>query len=203
MHLAQLKAELASPDFLLWINDDVNLFSDSILRLLHEYYSQPDSIVLGAMRSERGETTYSGFRMRSSRPGDLELIEPTTTSQEVDTINGNLVLVPSSAYEALGTIDPRFSHGYGDWDYGLRARAFNINLILAPEYFGICERNPREGTWLDNSLSRRTRVDLLLSRKGLPIGSQARFARKHGGALWPVYVTATYLRAFGKIVVGR
>lgn len=37
-------------------------------------------------------------------------------------MNGNCVFIPSEIVNAIGNLDPIFSHAMGDIDYGLRAQ---------------------------------------------------------------------------------
>jgi hypothetical protein len=39
----------------------------------------------------------------------------------------------------------------------------------------------------------------LASKKYLPIRSQIRFCKRHGGVEWPIYVIAPYVRAILKL----
>ncbi len=48
--------------------------------------------------------------------------------------------------------------------------------------------------WAEASLSLVERYRLMLGRKGIPFGSNARYLRRHGGRLWPVYFWATYVK---------
>ena len=205
MALAQQTASSADPDFVVWLNNDVVLSPDAIVRLLATYESQQSpTIVVGAMMSPAtGLTSYSGFRQVSSRPGHLRMIVPTDEPQLVDTLNGNLVLIPREIYATVGVVDDTFSHAYGDLDYGLRARRSGYSVVLAAGYFGECDRNPVDGTWEDTSLHKRARLNLLLSRKGLPIVSHVRFVKRYSPILWPAFVAVTYVKRCAKIAVGR
>lgn len=205
MALAQQTASSADPDFVVWLNNDVVLSHDAMDRLLATYHSQQrPAIVVGAMMSPAtGLTSYSGFRQVSSRPGHLRMIVPTDKPQLADTLNGNLVLIPREIYATVGVVDDNFSHAYGDLDYGLRARRAGYSVILAAGYFGECDRNPVDGTWEDTSLRKRARLNLLLSRKGLPLGSHLRFVRRYSPILWPVFVVVTYVKRCARIAVGR
>jgi GT2 family glycosyltransferase len=194
-----------APDYVLWLNDDTELEPDALIRLLdvarrpgHEDAAGP--IVVGALRSRRtGATTYSGATRLSKRPRNIRVVDPTSKPQKIDTFNGNIVLVPHSAFALIGGPDPVFVHGNGDHDYGYRARAAGVPCLLAPGYLGWCERNSPRGTWRDPALPTTRRIRLLLGPKGLPLRSQISFSRRHGGFLWPVWVTGGYINAFREI----
>ncbi|MGO4859424.1 glycosyltransferase family 2 protein [Arthrobacter sp. 2MCAF14] len=205
MAAAQRFAINSDPDWLLWLNDDVELDPDAISRLLSVARKQSRaSIVVGAMMSRSSSTTtYSGMLKTAPWPGGLTMVEPTDSPQIIDAFHGNFVLVPREIYNLLGTIDDRFAHAYGDIDYGLRTKRAGYVSILAPNHFGFCESNPKDGSWMDAELSFVGRVKLLFSRKGYPFRSHVLFNRKHGGLLWPVFLAASYLKAFSKILKSK
>lgn len=206
MALAEEHARRDSPDFLLWANDDVLLDDDAFARLAAEAAERsPDDefIRVGAMRAAGGAISYSGLRLRGRRPGAYTVIDPAGGSRAIDSFHGNLVLVSRGAYRRTGGIDARYSHAYGDLDYGLRARAAGVNLRLMPGTFGVCELNSIAGTWQDPTLGRARRVGLLLHRKAFPWRDHLRYSLRHGGRLGPLYFLATYLNSVRRIVTGR
>ena len=127
------------------------------------------------------------------------LVAPTDTPQVCDTMNGNVVLIPRSVYSVVGNMDHRFTHGGGDTDYGLRARSAGCQVYLALGHVGACSVNPRAGTFRDETLSRRERLRLVASPKGLPVSEWAALCRRHGGPLWPALALSPYVR----ILAGR
>jgi len=206
MRLAFTRAVPARPDYLLWLNDDVVLDADALERLLTTYAGlcakrQPLSVVVGSTRDpQTGVTTYGGVRRTSRlRRMAFALVTPTDTPQACDTMNGNVVLIPRSVYSVVGNMDERFTHGGGDTDYGLRARWTGCQVFVAPGHVGACSANPRVGTFRDETLSRRERLHLVASPKGLPVAEWAALCRRHGGPLWPALALSPYVR----IMAGR
>jgi GT2 family glycosyltransferase len=201
MRLAFRRAVPENPDYLLWLNDDVVVERDALERLLVTYArlcaeGQPRSIVAGSTRDPlTGTTTYGGVR-RASRLRRMAFaqVAPTDAPQSCDTMNGNVVLVPRSVYSVVGNIDERFTHAMGDIDYGLRARSAGCQVFLAPGHVGTCSGNPRAGTYLDGTLSRRERLRRVASPKVLPFAEWAALCRRHGGRLWPALALSPYVR---------
>lgn len=195
MRVAFAHAHAQRHDAYLWLNDDTLLDEDAVGRLEATWGGKPPSessaIVVGATRDPvTGAVTYGGVR----RPDGLrrlrwDRVEPGDAPRPVETMNGNCVLVPSPVADAVGNLDPQFSHGMGDYDYGLRARRKGFAVVLAPGTVGTCEVNPRRelgtiGTsWRD-----------AVSVKGLPPREWAAFARRWAGPAWPVYFASPYLR---------
>lgn len=192
-----------NPDYLVWLNDDVDLTGDALATLLGTARERPRAIVAGALHDGTGQTTYTGYRRVGRRPRGVLPVRPSGRPADVDSFNGNVVLVPRSVYEVLGPVDARLRHTYADHDYGLRAARLGFRSVLADRHVGTCRRNGTAGTWQDPSIPRRRRCRMLLGVKGLPPGPHIRYSARHGGPEWPVYVLACYGRAFGAIAVRR
>lgn len=188
------------PRFLLWLNDDVELDADALPRLIAAS-DGASRIVVGALRDPHGErVTYGGVRRCSRwRPLRFLLLQASTQPIACDTFNGNCVLIPTAAAKRIGRLDPLFSHGMGDYDYGLRAAQTGITAVVAPGTIGTCRRNQATGTWLDPQAPLHLRWRSLLSRKGLPPWDWLRFAWRHGGPAGLLVWAWTY----AKVVLPR
>ena len=198
MALADRHASARDPDYFLWLNDDVIMDSNGLVRMLEVSGMWARSfIVVGAVRDPvTGDLTYSGVRRRGLglHPLRVELVDPENQPVVVPMFNGNVVLVPREVRRVIGAIDGTFAHGLADFDYGLRAAKAGIPSVLAPGTVGICTRRVPSAPWLSADLTLRTRIDFLLGPKGFPPGSAARYLRRHGGLLWPVFWAAPYVR---------
>jgi len=196
MALAERHALSRSPDYLLWLNDDVVLDAGALDRLLTVAEENGATrIVVGAVRDpDTGALTYSGVQMHRFRPLRFELVEPAAEPVAVGTFHGNVVLVPRAVSSIVGPIDGQFSHAAADFDYGLRATKAGIVSLVVPGVVGMCSRGEQPVPWLDHSISVRKRVSFLLGRKGLPPRSAARYLRRHGGRSWPLFWLSPYLR---------
>jgi GT2 family glycosyltransferase len=203
MALAQRVAVRGNPDYLLWLNDDIELEPRALSVLLDIARRAPSPcIVTGAMRRSAGEISYSGL-IRNRIRTRLDYVPPSDQPQRIHAFHGNLVLVPREIYQRIGGVEPGFKHAYGDLDYGLRATEQGFGCLLAPGYLGVCEPNNREGTWLDPALPRIDRIRLMLHVKGRPLGPHLLFLRRHGGALWPAWAALSYARSISKILRRR
>ena len=195
MQLAERHATHEHPDFLLWLNDDVALDPGAIDLLLTTARARPKTIVVGGLVDlDSGIVTYSGVRRSWWHPLRTRLVEPGPAPREADTFNGNVVLVPRAVYQRVGPIDGGFSHGQADFDYGFRARRAGFGIVVAPGKAGTCSRGSETGTFADTSLPLRRRWQLMQSATGLPMRSHARYLRRHGGWLWPVFWAAPYVK---------
>lgn len=188
----------------LWLNDDTMLQTDSISLLLsaRESTAPDETIVVGAISDpETGKTTYGGARYVSPRfrPFLCTMVNPGSQPQDVDVVNGNVVLIPDSIARRLGNLDPVFEHGMGDTDYSMRAGKLGIRILLTAGYVGVCSRNSLKGTHRDRALPLQQRLRQIFSRKGLPWRSWLTMCWRHGGVLWPMH----FMWGYAKVILGR
>lgn len=208
MHRAMVLGAAQDPDFLLLLNDDTMLYPQAlqVMRGCLPPATDPRlALVVGS--TQDGVThrhSYGGERTRApGRPLSFVLVPPTGQCQEVQTFNGNVVLLPRAVVQKVGLLDPVFEHAMGDIDYGLRARKLGVRLLLAPGFQGACSNNPVVGSFNDASLPLRKRWLHLLGRKGLPWRSWLVLTRRHGGWRWPAYFAWPYVRVLLEGVRGR
>jgi GT2 family glycosyltransferase len=196
MAVAEAEARRAArPDFLLWLNDDVKLAPDALTTLLdcHARTEGTPRLIAGAVCDPvTGRTTYGGVARVDWHPLRYRLVEPRSEPVRVDTVNGNVLLVPSSTYELLGSIDGVFVQSYADLDYGLRLGRLGGVAWLAPGHVGTCPRNESRHREDRAGLPWRARWSWLLGPKGMPPRSHLRYLRRHGGPAWPVIAALPY-----------
>jgi GT2 family glycosyltransferase len=180
----------------LWLNDDTRLDEHALAELLAterlvRALGDP-AIVVGAVRDpETGELTYGGVERRSRwRPLRFSLVPPGGTPKRVETMNGNVVLLSAEVVDRVGLLDPGFSHGMGDYDYGLRANRTGVEVWMASGTVGVCARNAPARA----HRSLREELERLRHVKALPPGEWFRFARRWAGPLWPLYGISPYIR---------
>jgi GT2 family glycosyltransferase len=195
MRLAWEQAAPDDPDFYLWLNDDTHLFPGALVAMLSTWSAagRPDTIVIGSCSDPAtGQRTYGGQWRASGHPTDLRPVYPGTSAIPCDTFQSNLLLVPRAVFKRIGMLD-NFSHAIGDTDYGYRAWKAGCQCLIAPGYLAACPANPSPTYWFKGP-SRRERWRLMNGRKGLPFRDWLRFARRHGGPLWPKYWVRPYVR---------
>ena len=192
-------------DFYLWLNDDVVLEASAIARLLAAARDLTGSsaaplVIGGAVRdSQTLAFSYGGIRLRHSSGSPLRFVavEPLPDQmRDCDTLHGNVVLIPRATAAIVGSIGPAFIHTLGDLDYGLRVRGAGGQVVLAPGFVGFCDANPGAQRWFDPATPVRDRWRLLRNPLGFPLRPWFRFARAHGGPVWPVFALAPLWRLF-------
>jgi GT2 family glycosyltransferase len=196
MSVADQAAITHRPDLLLWLNDDVELADGAIAMLLDSALeTRQMAIVVGtAVDPDSKMATYGGY-VRLDRPLNLELVQPNGQLRRVDTMNGNVVLVPLAVRDRVGPLDMRFQHNMSDMDYGFRARKAGVEVVVSPRVVGTCGKNPEKSTWSDPTVPLGQRLRAVVSVKGLPPRQWLRFTVRHTGWWWPRYFIGPYLRA--------
>jgi GT2 family glycosyltransferase len=207
MRVALAHAYPTDPDLYLWLNDDVELDPDALATLLaaHDELSATRSapcIVVGSTRDpSSGLVTYGGVvRPDRRRPLLHERVEPSDRPLEVETMNGNCVLIPREVVARIGNLAAAYTHGMGDYDYGHRANRAGAEVWIAPGTIGTCSRNParRPAESFDEHRRRATSPT-----GGLPPSEWLTFARRWAGPLWPVYAASPYVRQFARWIRER
>lgn len=203
MRLAFAEALKDSYDYYLWLNDDTMLLPDAIEKLLSTHrrlidQSRPNSIVAGQIRDPvTGALTYGGVIRRSRWwPLKFTWLETNGEPQECHTMDGNCVFIPHGVAELVGNIDETFTHGTGDWDYGLRARKLGCSIWVVPGYVGTCHRNPASIHWMGTDLPLRERIKKINDPKCLPPGEYKVYVKRHAGPLWYLYWLYPYVYLF-------
>jgi GT2 family glycosyltransferase len=197
MHRAFAEAMNYDHDFYLWLNDDTNLFDNTIEILLTAFRGlqqkgENKAIVVGSTCDPVTQNLTYGGLCRSSRwhPLKFSRIQPGSALQPCETMNGNCVLIPRTVAHQVGNLDPQFSHRYGDIDYGLRARKAGFSLWIAPGYVGTCSLNQPK--------SAKAQAKQLQSPIGLPIKEQRVFAQRHAGLFWLFFMILPYIRIYSR-----
>lgn len=182
MRLAWSEAAKDNPDFYLWLNDDT-LMKEGALSCMMEtsLFLRDRAIIVGTAEDAEGKISYGGRRL-SGKIVTPDLVLPVPC----DTFNGNMVLVPYYAYKVLGNLEERYSHGFGDYDYGVRAAKAGIVRVVAPGILCECDRNPGVPKWRDSSYSLKERIQFLHSPKGRPPREQFLYDCRSKGAVFAV-----------------
>ena len=185
----------SSPSTVMWLNEDVILFPNSVETLLKVMEDNNADIVIGQTCSKDSEISYGGYKRRSNfLPLHFERILATTQPIVADTFNGNIVLISPQAVRTLGSFLPGYKHTLADIAYGLEATRKGLKALVAPGFSGICEPNTTVNSSLDVSSPRRSRIQALNKPHGIPIAQQLKFSIRYGGVLGVLYVFSTYLR---------
>ena len=125
MRLAWKTALQEDYDYYVWINDDVDMFHDAF-HIVFETLEKSTSVngttavIVGCFcEPNSGRHAYGGLAAKKTFWSlKTTNILPNGKMQQCDSFNGNLVLIPRSVVEAVGLLDGRYKHYFGDKDYG-------------------------------------------------------------------------------------
>jgi GT2 family glycosyltransferase len=195
MRLAwKIASETNDYDFYFWLNDDTILDSDGLLNLLKNYneatkQEQNEVIVTVACRTKIGTDIFS-YGGRDEKGAVL----PNGIPQVCKYINGNGVLVSRAIYKKLGNLSNDYTHGMGDFDYGLRALKDNFKCYTTATYLATCAPNEGIPGWCNPNLSIKKRWELLHSPRGLNIREYIKFRKKFWGIYWISFAIKAYAK---------
>lgn len=201
MRLAWSRAAQERFDFYLWLNDDLPLLPDAIVRLLAEYekhastYSGKLILVGKSLCPDTGDVTYGGY---AHAPGISRLSWRRLTKDEIfcDTMNGNCVLLPQRCVTDIGMLSGKYRHAFGDIDYGIRARRAGYVIIECAQHIGLQVQNFQLYSGARLSLSIKNVGRVFLDPKGVPIKEWWIFCRDNAGPLWLVNFATRYVKIF-------
>lgn len=195
MHLAwETAAATKDFDYYLWLNDDTILDPTSLLELIKTHaiatsFEQREVIITAACRSDINNDIFSyGGRNEEGS------VIPNGTLQSCKYINGNCVLVPKAVYKILGNLSEDYTHGIGDFDYGLRALQIGFKCFTTKDYIATCEPNSEIAGWCNPNLSLLKRWSLFHSPKGLNIREYNFFRKRFWGKKWIFFTVKAYFK---------
>lgn len=193
-------------DYYLWLNDDTQLLPhalEAMLRtsgLLQGWHEKPAIVVGTTVDAESGLPTYSGRSSRGwLRPFYFDLVVADSEPVECGTLNGNCALIPAEVAKRVGNLDTIFTHGIGDFDYGLRARKAGCSVWVNPGSVGFCRWN------LDRHIQSSKlseRLKSVVQPKKYPLKEWWIFCWRYGGPLKLLHWMRPYLRALSPRLFG-
>lgn len=181
-------------DYCMLFNDDVDFYNGAIDYLIKR--SDEESIMVGPTCDDSGNISYGGVVRTSAFRPSFNIIKGDDTGEtKCDTFNANCVLIPWNIFRGLGNIDDKYTHSLGDFDYGFSAKRSGITIRVVEKFVGVCCDNPTQGSWRDVTLTRKERITLKETPKGLPREEWFYYLKKNysiGTAI--VYSIIPYIR---------
>lgn len=162
-------------DFYLWLNDDCSVYPYLIARLTEASTSKDDNtIIVGATQSHNhSKQTYGGRLLTDCFP------KIDGTLAKIDYFNGNIVFIPRAVFKQLGNLDYYFTHRFGDYDYGMRAKKACIDMWQVGEYLGECDEHPSLDMWCNPEVPFSQRWKRLWQPNGMPPNEVFHFENQH------------------------
>ncbi len=195
MRLAWSSAvEKCTYDFFMWLNDDTNIYKDSINEMFNCYYkhlihNNNTPIVVGACsKNYKSEIFSYGLREND------KVLYPNGDLQSGNIMNGNFVLVPKKIFEKIGILSNSYTHSMGDIDYGLTSVNNGFVLITTRKFVASCKNDKKLPEWCDSSVSIKRRWRNLNSPKGLCIKEYKIFRKRFWPKSYFISIAKIYLR---------
>lgn len=184
MATAMKAAEKIRTDFFLMVNDDVDFDLDVLSVMLNDFERANDSLcaIVGSTHDSNGNHSYGGIHWNGKAIGEIsEHIVPNGELQLCEQTNWNCFMIPVGLYNLIGKIDDFYEHSAADYDYSNRITKAGYKIYVASKYIGCCNRNSKQNTWMDTSLSFKQRWQLLHKKTGIPFRSNWHYCRKYYG----------------------
>lgn len=185
-------AETKEFDFYLWVNDDTILDRDGLVKILNTYgeakiFEQNEVLITAACRAVLGKNNFSYGGRNEAGP-----VIPIGELQTCKYMNGNAVLIPQIIFKALGNLSNDYTHGMGDFDYGLRAAKNNFKCYTTKTYVATCPPNEGIPGWCNPENTLKKRWILLHSPLGLNIKEYNKFRKKFWKKKWMIFAIKAY-----------
>ncbi|WP_111308312.1 glycosyltransferase family 2 protein [Confluentibacter sediminis] len=186
-------------DFYVWLNDDTFIENDAITHLVSSYErfkkeNLSEAIIVGSCKNNETSTrfSYGGHT-------DKGIVIPNGKLQNVKYMNGNFVLVSKTVFHILGNLNKDYTHGMGDYDYGLRALEENIHVIISEKYVATCAINKGIPTWCNPNKKLKQRWSHFNSPLGLNIKEYKIFRKR----FWPKSYYKSIIKAYFKMLLPK
>jgi GT2 family glycosyltransferase len=178
-------------DYIIWVNDDVEINANALKQLALVLADHNETVLIGEFRDPLTNLiNYGGYLRQGRHPLKLRRAGNNREWDRIDAGNGNFVMYSNIIQQKTGGIDGRYQHGYADIDFLYRCKNLGFEVKLIPWEIGTCHSN------IHVSISGPiARLQSTLSTKNLPIKSQLRFMKRHGGKFWLIYSISPYLKA--------
>lgn len=189
-------------DYYLLLNDDTKLYPSLFENLFEteafsiKKYGRTGIYIGGTEDEKNGLLTYSGGKVRNVPFFSKKIIPPSGFPQICDVGTGNIMMVPRNVVEKIGIISKGYNHGFGDYDYTLKAKKQNIPVLIAPEILGHCEDDHQNPYNQLVSLNLRQRIAFAYSPNGLDLKSHLTFTKR----FFPFRVPFVWINGMLKIL---
>lgn len=187
-------------DYLLLLNDDVAFYPHVLERMAEKLADDENRVLAGAACGSDGKLSYGGVKKKSRFRPSFQIVMSEGERTLCDTFNANCVLLPWRIFTEAPVMDRHYRHSLGDFAYGLTLESMGYEIEAVDFFVGICDDNPADGTWRDPKVSRKRRIQMKESPKGLPAGEWFHFVRTYFGTVSAcIYTVLPYI----KIILGR
>ncbi|PZO22980.1 MAG: hypothetical protein DCF25_01655 [Leptolyngbya foveolarum] len=124
--------EVLKTDYIVWLNDDIVLSDDFIYQVLQHCKAPLKKVITGGIITDQQHPDWIVFGgvLASRLINDLAQFDQPVLN--VDTLNGNIAILPARIVSDIGLPDTaRFRHYGGDFEYICRAKANGYEAQLS------------------------------------------------------------------------
>ena len=181
-------------DYYIWLNDDTIVNQMALVELMSAYNDIQDetnktSIIVASCKESDTEAIFSyGGRT------DIGNVIPNGELQTCTFINGNLVLIPKIIFKSLGYLANEYTHGMGDFDYGLSAINKGFECYVTRKYIATCPQNQGIPKWCNPKIKLSDRWKAFHTPLGLNIKEYNHFRQKFWGKKWIIFAIKAYVK---------
>ena len=136
-----IASEIATGELILFLNNDVQLFSDTITQLIACFAESPNPSVVGGklLYPLKNDVQHAGiFHMlwgvaSNYGVGAPENHHDINFRRETDAVSGAMLLIQSTFFNKIGMFDEKFHWGYEDLDLCMKAKKCGASIIYEPK----------------------------------------------------------------------
>ena len=186
--------ETSNYDYYIWLNDDTMLAQHALIELLEcnsiaLVQNSKEAIIVGSCKVSKMKNDFSyGGRT------DKGAVIPNGKLQACSYVNGNIVLIPQQIYQQLGILSNNYTHGIGDYDYGLRAINKDFKCYITKTYIATCPPNVGIPIWCNPQKPLKERWKSFYTPLGLNIKEYNQFRKKFWGKKWMLFAIKAYAK---------
>jgi GT2 family glycosyltransferase len=205
------KALEYSPDFILTLNDDIELDKNHIHNMLKAHKKVPNGSILGSISFLNGNRNllYScGSRYKNKWFNSIERYMPLFTEIEPKSLEGIIkpsvilpgrgMFIPKDTLKKLGGFDNKFKQYHSDGDFCLRAhkKNFGVYVVWDAIIYVNMEKTSSSSSFIKTSFVAFVK-SFFYDKSRLYLPSKSRFIWRHNKkAFWPVKMLIYILAAF-------
>jgi GT2 family glycosyltransferase len=187
---------------ILHLNDDI-LLNRGSLEVLLSICQEKQAIVGGAVVTQKGELESTGRILgKICKPRMRDLI-PNGEVQGCDVLPGQILLIPTEIFFALGGFDKKLNYSLIDLEFTLRASRSGVLVLLAPQPLATTEA--KHNYFMETSSKRGTLRELvkeiLLHPKGPYYRDSVCYLKKVSPYLWWLWIIPFYRGFFVAVLM--
>ena len=151
----------------LWLNDDAILSDGALSSLIQDYEyvkcnEGDDAVIVGTFSSTDDYTDVSYCVSNNGKKISPNGKFPVLADGD---FNGNFVLIPESVFKKVGPIYNGYYHAFGDYDYSMLLRRYQVKVYASSRFSGVCPEQPQRYLHLKGR-NLFQRIGLLFNPKG-------------------------------------